>query len=224
MTANVITYRGKLRRAREAGKVLGFDQETLGQARERWSPMWGWKDPNRHRSNVQFREAGFDLNNPRIRKFLDLHDALAGFAASSGPAFRRHGRVPGRSWIPSCRWNRPSMPDRVVVQWDKEDCADMGIVKVDLLGLGMMAVLEGFARAHPRHYARGNRSRAAAAERSAGLSDAAEGRHGRHVPGGKPRADGLPAADASPRILRPRGAGGDHPARARLSAKWCIRI
>ena len=35
-----------------------------------------------------------------------------------------------------------SMPGRVVIQWDKEDCADMGIVKVDLLGLGMMAVLQ----------------------------------------------------------------------------------
>ena len=35
-----------------------------------------------------------------------------------------------------------TMPGRVVVQWDKEDCADMGMVKVDLLGLGMMAVLE----------------------------------------------------------------------------------
>jgi error-prone DNA polymerase len=35
-----------------------------------------------------------------------------------------------------------SMPDRVVIQWDKDDCADMGIVKVDLLGLGMMAVLQ----------------------------------------------------------------------------------
>jgi error-prone DNA polymerase len=35
-----------------------------------------------------------------------------------------------------------TMPGRVVVQWDKEDCADMGIVKIDLLGLGMMAVLE----------------------------------------------------------------------------------
>ena len=34
------------------------------------------------------------------------------------------------------------MPNRVVVQWDKEDCADMGIVKIDLLGLGMMAVLK----------------------------------------------------------------------------------
>src|SRR5262249_15292059 len=35
-----------------------------------------------------------------------------------------------------------TMPGRVVVQWDKDDCADMGIVKVDLLGLGMMAVLQ----------------------------------------------------------------------------------
>src|SRR5205823_193156 len=35
-----------------------------------------------------------------------------------------------------------SMPGRVVVQWDKEDCADMRIIKVDLLGLGMMAVLK----------------------------------------------------------------------------------
>src|SRR5687767_13572534 len=35
-----------------------------------------------------------------------------------------------------------SMPGRVVVQWDKDDCAEMGIVKVDLLGLGMMAVLQ----------------------------------------------------------------------------------
>jgi error-prone DNA polymerase len=34
------------------------------------------------------------------------------------------------------------MPDRVVIQWDKDDCADMGLIKVDLLGLGMMAVLQ----------------------------------------------------------------------------------
>src|SRR5258708_23576452 len=37
---------------------------------------------------------------------------------------------------------RASMPGRAVVQWDKDDCADLGIIKVDLLGLGMMAVLE----------------------------------------------------------------------------------
>jgi error-prone DNA polymerase len=45
-----------------------------------------------------------------------------------------------------------TMPDRVVVQWDKEDCADMGIIKVDLLGLGMMAVLEECLDLIPQHY------------------------------------------------------------------------
>ena len=37
---------------------------------------------------------------------------------------------------------RASMAGRTVVQWDKDDCSDMKIIKVDLLGLGMMAVLE----------------------------------------------------------------------------------
>src|SRR6202041_931958 len=45
-----------------------------------------------------------------------------------------------------------SMPGRVVVQWDKEDCADMGIVKVDLLGLGMMAALKDSVELIRDHY------------------------------------------------------------------------
>jgi error-prone DNA polymerase len=47
---------------------------------------------------------------------------------------------------------RASMPGRTVVQWDKEDCADLGIIKVDLLGLGMMAVLKECIELIPRHY------------------------------------------------------------------------
>jgi error-prone DNA polymerase len=45
-----------------------------------------------------------------------------------------------------------TMPGRNVVQWDKDDCADMGIVKVDLLGLGMMAVLEDSLKLIRNHY------------------------------------------------------------------------
>src|SRR5437867_3281136 len=48
---------------------------------------------------------------------------------------------------------RATMPGRAVVQWDKDDCADMGIVKVDLLGLGMMAVLEDSLALIRDHYA-----------------------------------------------------------------------
>jgi error-prone DNA polymerase len=44
------------------------------------------------------------------------------------------------------------MPGRVVVQWDKDDCADLGLIKVDLLGLGMMAVLEDCLELLPKHY------------------------------------------------------------------------
>jgi error-prone DNA polymerase len=44
------------------------------------------------------------------------------------------------------------MPGRVVVQWDKDDCADMGILKIDLLGLGMMAVIEDTLKLVKEHY------------------------------------------------------------------------
>jgi error-prone DNA polymerase len=47
---------------------------------------------------------------------------------------------------------RASMPGRTVIQWDKEDCADLGIIKVDLLGLGMMAVLKDCMELIPSHY------------------------------------------------------------------------
>ena len=47
---------------------------------------------------------------------------------------------------------RASMPGRTVVQWDKEDCADLGIIKVDLLGLGMMAVIKDCIELIPQHY------------------------------------------------------------------------
>src|SRR6516165_10778392 len=55
MTANVITYRGKLA-AREAGKVLGFDVSTLDKVSS-LAPMWGYHDPERTKQK-QFLEAG----------------------------------------------------------------------------------------------------------------------------------------------------------------------
>lgn len=47
---------------------------------------------------------------------------------------------------------RATMPGRTVVQWDKEDCADLGIIKVDLLGLGMMAIIKDCLELIPKHY------------------------------------------------------------------------
>ncbi len=138
MTANVITYRGRSA-AREVGKVMGFETETL----ERVSslvPVWGWKDPA-NTADKQFRDAGLDLNHPKIQKFLELVVGLQDLPRHLGQ--HSGGMVICQGKLDSVVPLEPSsMPGRVVVQWDKEDCADMGLIKVDLLGLGMMAVLE----------------------------------------------------------------------------------
>src|SRR5271166_6915549 len=73
MTANVITYRGRMA-AREAGKVLGFDVGTLDTL-AKLVPGWGWHDRS-DKPDKQFREAGLDLSHPRIRKFMELVVAL----------------------------------------------------------------------------------------------------------------------------------------------------
>jgi error-prone DNA polymerase len=138
MTANVITYRGRSA-AREIGKALSFDSETLSRLASLVS-AWEYKDSNdtleRH-----FHDAGFDLKHPKIRKFFELcvqvQDLPRHLGQHSGGLVVCQGQLD--SVVPL---EPATMPNRVVVQWDKEDCADMGIVKVDLLGLGMMAVLE----------------------------------------------------------------------------------
>ena len=138
MTANVITYRGRLA-AREVGKVFGFDTETLN----RLSALVGnfeWRGPN-DTFDRHFTTAGLDLTQKRIAKYLDLcvrlQDMPRHLSQHSGGMVICQGQLD--SVVPL---EPATMPNRVVVQWDKDDCADLGIVKVDLLGLGMMAVLK----------------------------------------------------------------------------------
>src|SRR5205814_5168109 len=101
---------------------------------------WEWKDPN-DTSERQFREAGFDLTHPRVRKFFELYRMAQDLPRHLGQ--HSGGMVVCQGQLDSVVPLEPAtMPGRVVVQWDKEDCADMGIIKIDLLGLGMMAVLE----------------------------------------------------------------------------------
>jgi error-prone DNA polymerase len=148
MTANVITYRGRSA-AREVGKALGFEVTSL----ERLSSLahsFEWHDPKETHAR-KFREAGFDLDQPRVRKFLDLY----GMAQDLPRHLGQHsgGMVICQDQLDSVVPLEPAtMPGRVVVQWDKEDCADMGIIKVDLLGLGMMAVIEECLQLIPPTY------------------------------------------------------------------------
>src|SRR5713101_8066772 len=138
MTANVITYRNRMA-AREIGKAMGFDPDTLKHVSAAVA-TWEFRDEN-DALDRRLCDAGLDLKHPRIRKYFELclavQDLPRHLGQHSGGMVICQGRLD--SVVPL---EPASMPGRVVVQWDKEDCADMGIVKVDLLGLGMMAVLK----------------------------------------------------------------------------------
>jgi error-prone DNA polymerase len=138
MTANVITYRGKSA-ARDVGKALDFPPEVL----EKLSSLvatWGWRDPD-DTAQKQFTQAGFDLKDPRIQKYLSLYVAAQNLPRHLGQ--HSGGMVICQNQLDTVVPLEPAtMPGRVVIEWDKEDCADLGLIKVDLLGLGMMAVLE----------------------------------------------------------------------------------
>lgn len=138
MTANVITYRGKSA-AREVGKVLGFDSDMLGRLTKLVS-AWEYQD-SKDTLEAHFRTAGLDIRHPLIDKFLSLCLGLQELPRHLGQ--HSGGMVICQGQLDSVVPLEPaSMPDRTVVQWDKDDCADLHIIKVDLLGLGMMAVLE----------------------------------------------------------------------------------
>ena len=138
MTANVISYRGRSA-AREIGKALGLPPEM----RERLSKLvdaWGYQDPAESLVH-RLAEAGCDPKHPRIRKFaalwLAVQDLPRHLGQHSGGMVVAAGRLD--DVVPL---EPATMPGRVVVQWDKDDCAALGIVKVDLLGLGMMSVIQ----------------------------------------------------------------------------------
>ena len=148
MTANVITYRNRMA-AREMGKALGFDPETLARISAAVA-TWEFRDEN-DALDRRFRDAGLDLKHPRLRKYYELCLAVQDMPRHLGQ--HSGGMVISQGQLDSVVPLEPaSMPGRVVVQWDKEDCADMGIIKVDLLGLGMMAVLKDSIELIRHHY------------------------------------------------------------------------
>ncbi len=137
MTANVITYRGRSA-MREVGKILGFPDEAL----DRFNRLYAGGDyPQTLDINEQLKLTGMSLDHPRSRVLLELTRDLRGLP-------RHLGQHSGGVVLCATELDEivplenATMAGRVVIEWDKSDCEDMGIIKVDLLGLGMMAVLE----------------------------------------------------------------------------------
>ena len=137
MTANVITYRGRSA-AREIGKTLNFSTSIL----DRFSHLFANGDfPHTMDLQSQIEEAGLPREHPRMAAFVRLYQSIYGLprhlGQHSGGMIICQNKL--SSFVPL---ENASMPGRVVAQWDKDDCEDLGIVKVDLLGLGMMSVMQ----------------------------------------------------------------------------------
>ena len=137
MTANVITYRGRSA-AREIGKALNFSPSII----DRFSHLFASGDfPHTLELESQIKQAGLPKAHPRMPAFVNLYRAIYGLprhlGQHSGGMIICQNKL--SSFVPL---ENASMPGRVVAQWDKDDCEDLGIVKVDLLGLGMMSVMQ----------------------------------------------------------------------------------
>jgi error-prone DNA polymerase len=138
MTANVITYRGRSA-AREVGKALSLDEDQIDRL-AKVMHHFEYRDPNETLAR-NMEATGLSTEAPRMQLFAELWRSIQDLPRHLGQ--HSGGMVVCQGALDSVVPLEPaSMPGRVVIQWDKDDCADMGIVKVDLLGLGMMAVLQ----------------------------------------------------------------------------------
>ncbi len=137
MTANVITYRGRSA-AREIGKALNFSAGVL----DRFSHLFANGDfPHTLDLQSQIEQAGLPKEHPRMPAFVRLYQSIYGLPRHLGQ--HSGGMIICQDQLSSfVPLENASMPGRVVAQWDKDDCEDLGIVKVDLLGLGMMSVMQ----------------------------------------------------------------------------------
>jgi error-prone DNA polymerase len=134
LAATVITYRPRSA-VRDVGKALGLDPdqlERLAQSRQWWD---GGED-----ADERIREAGFDPANPTIHRLKCLVDQLLRFP-------RHLSQHVGGFVIAADDLERlvpvenAAMADRTVIQWDKEDLEELGLLKVDVLALGMLTAI-----------------------------------------------------------------------------------
>lgn len=137
MTANAITFRGRSA-AREVGKALNFSTEML----DRFSDLFSHGDfPHTLDLEEQVRQAGLPMDHPRLPAFLEgyrrIYSRPRHLGQHSGGMILSRGRLD--EIVPL---EPAAMAGRVVAQWDKDDCEDLGIIKVDLLGLGMLSALQ----------------------------------------------------------------------------------
>jgi error-prone DNA polymerase len=138
MTATVISYRTRSA-VREVGKALGLSLAQVDRL-AKLLRAHGWSDHHDELA-AQLRNGGVDPTAPRIALLVQLVQQLQGLPRHLGQ--HTGGMVIAAGRLDDVVPLEPaSMPGRTVIQWDKDDCADLGLIKVDLLGLGMLQALE----------------------------------------------------------------------------------
>ncbi len=134
LAATVITYRPKSA-IRDVGKALGLDPAQVDQL----AGARAWWDGGRIEPE-QLAEDGFDPASPAIRQLCELVNALVGFprhlSQHTGGFVIARGSL--ERLVPV---ENAAMPDRSVIQWDKDDLDSLGLLKVDVLALGMLSAI-----------------------------------------------------------------------------------
>ncbi|MEO0342604.1 MAG: error-prone DNA polymerase [Pseudomonadota bacterium] len=135
LCATVIHYRGK-RAIREVGAAMGLSHDTVGALS---SQLWGW-GPGHSPPEKQIRELGLDPDDPRLARTLDLVNQIIGFPRHLSQHVGGFVMTKGRldELVPI---ENASMVDRTVICWDKDDIDTLGILKVDVLALGMLSCI-----------------------------------------------------------------------------------
>ena len=219
IAATVISYRGRSA-IREVGKAFGLSEDTIGALS---SSIWGMGGGAVR--TTELARAGIDVNSPRMEKMRAL--------AMEIQSFPRHlsqhvgGFVITRSRLDEVMpIGNGAMKDRTFVEWDKDDLDALGILKIDVLGLGMLTCLRKAFELTEKHYGVAFRSPRPEENngkrifrplydperRAAGLSHAAARRLARRIPGREPRADVDAAASQAEGILRSRDRSRDRAA------------
>ena len=204
--ATVMHYRSR-RAIREVGKAMGLTEDITAALAK---TVWGYGDelPDDH-----IRQAGLDPANPAIRQAVALANALTGFPRHLSQHVGGFvlTRGPLDETVPI---GNAAMDERTFIEWDKDDIDTLGLMKVDVLALGMLSCLRRGLELLKTALRQGVRAGDAAAGRSScGLRNAVARRFHRRVPGRKPRADVDAAATQAAMFLRSRHRSCDRAAR-----------
>jgi len=134
LAATVITYRPKSA-MRDVGKALGFDLEQV----DRLAKSMAWWD-GRQVMPQRLEEAGFDPANPKVRLLIQLVEELMGFprhlSQHVGGFVIARGKL--SQLVPI---ENAAMAERTIIQWDKDDLDALGLLKIDILALGMLSAI-----------------------------------------------------------------------------------